>query len=52
LGGVKSILIKLHQWASSIRQPIIMMKEMLDMKKDSVKKGILLNWDIPEELDK
>ena len=27
-------------------------KEMLDMKKDSVKKGIPLNWDIPEELDK
>ena len=27
-------------------------KEMLDMKKDSVKKGIPLNWDIQEELDK
>jgi hypothetical protein len=27
-------------------------KEMEDMKKDSVKKGIPLNWDIQEELDK
>ena len=27
-------------------------KEMEDMKKDSVKKGISLNWDIQEELDK
>ena len=27
-------------------------KEMLDMKKDSVKKGIPLNWDTPEEMDK
>ena len=26
-------------------------KEMDDMKKDSIKKGITLNWDIPEELD-
>ena len=27
-------------------------KEMEDMKKDSVRKGIPLNWDIHEELDK
>ena len=27
-------------------------KEMDDMKKDSVKKGIPLNWDTPEEIDK
>ena len=27
-------------------------KEMDDMKKDSVKKGIPLNWDIPERMDK
>ena len=27
-------------------------KEMDDMKKDSVKKGIPLNWDTPEEMDK
>ena len=27
-------------------------KEMEDMKKDSVRKGISLNWDIQEELDK
>ncbi len=27
-------------------------KEMDYMKKDSVKKGIPLNWDIPEEMDK
>ena len=27
-------------------------KEMEDMKKDSVKKGIPLNWDISGELDK
>ena len=26
-------------------------KEMDDMKKDSIKKGIPLNWDIPEGLD-
>ena len=26
-------------------------KEMNDMKKDSIKKGIPLNWDIPEGLD-
>ena len=27
-------------------------KEMDDMRKDSVKKGIPLNWDTPEEIDK
>ena len=27
-------------------------KEMNNMKKDSVKKGIPLNWDTPEEIDK
>tara|TARA_B100000900_G_scaffold356552_1_gene326396 strand:- start:241 stop:411 length:171 start_codon:yes stop_codon:yes gene_type:complete len=27
-------------------------KEMDDMKKDSVKKGIPLNWDTPEGMDK
>ena len=27
-------------------------KDMDDMKKDSIKKGIPLNWDIPEEMDK
>ncbi len=27
-------------------------KEMDDKKKHSVKKGIPLNWDIPEEMDK
>ena len=27
-------------------------KEMNDMKKDSVKKGIPLNWDTPEGMDK
>ncbi len=27
-------------------------KEMDDMKKDSVKKGIPLNWDTPERMDK
>ena len=27
-------------------------KEMADMKKSSVKKGIPLNWDTPEGLDK
>ena len=27
-------------------------KEMEDMKKDSVRKGIPLNWDIQEEFDK
>ncbi len=27
-------------------------KEMDDMKKHSVKKGIPLNWDIPEGMDK
>ena len=26
--------------------------EMDNMKKESVKKGIPLNWDIPEEMDK
>ena len=27
-------------------------KEMDDMKKNSVKKGIPLNWDVPEGMDK
>jgi len=27
-------------------------KEMEDMKKEPVKKGIPLNWDNPEEIDK
>ena len=27
-------------------------KEIADMKKEPVKKGILLNWDTPEGLDK
>ena len=27
-------------------------KEMDDMKKDSIKKGIPLNWDTPERMDK
>ena len=27
-------------------------KEMADMKKDSVKKGIPLNWDTPDIMDK
>ena len=27
-------------------------KEIDDMKKDSVKKGIPLNWDTPERMDK
>ena len=27
-------------------------KEIEDMKKDSVKKGIPFNWDTPEEMDK
>ena len=27
-------------------------KEMDDMKKEPVKKGILLNWDNPEDIDK
>ena len=27
-------------------------KEMADMEKESVKKGIPLNWDNPEEIDK
>ena len=27
-------------------------KEMADMKKDPVKKGIPLNWDTSEEIDK
>ena len=27
-------------------------KEIEDMKKDSVKKGISLNWDTPEGMDK
>ena len=27
-------------------------KEMDEMKKDQVKKGIPLNWDTPEEMDK
>ena len=28
-----------------------LIKEMDDMKKDSIKKGIPLNWDIPEGID-
>ena len=27
-------------------------KEMNDMKKDPIKKGISLNWDTPEGMDK
>ena len=27
-------------------------KEIDDMKKDSIKKGIPLNWDFPEGIDK
>ena len=27
-------------------------KEMADMKKEPVKKGIALNWDTPEGMDK
>ena len=27
-------------------------KEMNDMKKDSIKKGITLNWNIPNEIEK
>ena len=27
-------------------------KEMGDMKKDSIKKGIPLNWDTPDRMDK
>ena len=27
-------------------------KDMDDMKKESIKKGIPLNWDIPEGMDK
>ena len=27
-------------------------KEMNDMKKDPIKKGITFNWDIPEEIEK
>ena len=27
-------------------------KEMNDMKKDSIKKGITFNWIIPEEIEK
>ncbi len=27
-------------------------KEMKDMKKDPIKKGIALNWHIPEEIEK
>ena len=27
-------------------------KEMDDMKKDSIKKGIPLNWDTPDRMDK
>ena len=27
-------------------------KEMNDMKKDPIKKGITLNWDTPEGMDK
>ena len=27
-------------------------KEMDDMKKEPVKKGIILNWDNPEDIDK
>ena len=29
----------------------LFIKEMDDMKKDSIKKGIPLNWDIPEGID-
>ena len=27
-------------------------KEMYDMKKNSIKKGITFNWNIPEEIEK
>ena len=27
-------------------------KEMADMKKEQIKKGIHLNWDTPDEIDK
>ncbi len=27
-------------------------KEMNDMKKDPIKKGIILNWNFPEEIEK
>ena len=27
-------------------------KEMADIKKDPVKKGVSLNWDIPDRMDK
>ena len=27
-------------------------KEMNDMKKDPIKKGIAFNWNIPEEIEK
>ena len=27
-------------------------KEMNDMKKDQIKKGITFNWNIPEEIEK
>ena len=27
-------------------------KEMIDMKKDPIKKGIIFNWDIPKETEK
>ena len=27
-------------------------KEMADIKKDPVKKGVPLNWDIPDRMDK
>ena len=27
-------------------------KEMNDMKKDPIKKGIIFNWNIPEEIEK
>ena len=27
-------------------------KEMNDMKKDPIKKGMALNWNIPEEIEK
>ena len=27
-------------------------KEINDMKKDSIKKGITFNWNIPEEIEK
>jgi len=35
-------------WPTTIRSE----KEMDDMKKDPIKKGIPLNWDTPERMDK